>query len=211
MKLMSTSALPAWCGALLLALFAPLVLAESVAAKAKDPRQLVEGITQELFAQVREQKAKKTSDDAYFAQVKGTLEEVVNFPYIAANVMGKQAYDQASAAQRQQFLGVFRDGLVKSYAKGISGYADSEVKVVGVVPDARNDKRVTVNQEVDDKGTVHKLDYTLIQNKGGEWKLVNVTLNGVNLGMSFAGQFKAAMRKHSNDLDKVIASWLADA
>lgn len=209
MKLLSSSALAGVFGALLMVLVAPFSMAQPAAA-AKDPQVLVEGITQELFVLVREHNAKKISDDAYFTQVKGILNDVVNFPFIAAHVMGKQAFDQASATQRSQFVDVFRDGLVKSYAKGISGYADSEINVVGVVPDAKNDKRVTVHQEVSDKGTLHKLDYTLVQAKSGEWKLVNVTLNGVNLGVSFAGQFKAAMRKYGNDVDAVIANWLAD-
>jgi phospholipid transport system substrate-binding protein len=47
--------------------------------------------------------------------------------------------------------------------------------------------------------------------KSGDWKLINVVLNGVNLGQSFIGQFKASLKKYNGDIDKVIANWLADA
>ena len=174
------------------------------------PKVLVESVTQELFGLVKAQKANNTSDEVYFSQVKARLDEVVSFGFIAANVMGQQAFAKATPKQRQQFLDVFRDGLVRSYAKGIAGYADSEVKIVGVVADKKNPKRVNVHQEVVDKGTTYKLDYTMLQGKTGDWKLINVTLNGVNLGVSFASQFKSAMRKHNNDLDKVIAGWLEE-
>jgi phospholipid transport system substrate-binding protein len=100
--------------------------------------------------------------------------------------------------------------LVKSYAKGIAGYVDSKTSVVGVVPDKKNPKRVTVQQEVSYEGATHKLDYTMVQGKTNEWKLINVTLNGVNLGVSFQGQFKAYMRKYNNNLDQVIANWLSE-
>jgi phospholipid transport system substrate-binding protein len=61
------------------------------------------------------------------------------------------------------------------------------------------------------EGTSHKLDYTMVQGKSGEWKLINVVLNGVNLGQSFSGQFKAGLKKHGGDIDQVIANWLVDA
>ena len=66
-----------------------------------------------------------------------------------------------------------------------------------------------MDQEVSDKGATHKLSYTLKLNDAGEWKLINVVLNGVNLGESFTSQFDQAMIKNNKDVDKVIATWLA--
>ena len=42
----------------------------------------------------------------------------------------------------------------------------------------------------------------------GEWKLINIIINGVNLGITFRNQFYSLMKKE-NDLDKVIAEWVA--
>jgi len=183
----------------------------AVAPASDDPQVVVESVTQQLFALVKAKKASKQSDEKFFAQVEQELNDVVDFPFIAKHVMGVQAFGDANRDQRDKFLQVFRDGLVKSYAKGIAGYADSEVKVVGVVRDKRNPKRAAVHQEVSEKGTTHQLDYTMVQDDSGKWKLINVILNGVNLGSSFQGQFKAAMHKYNNNLDQVIANWLADA
>lgn len=176
----------------------------------KEPQVIVERVTQELFALVKAKKANNTADEAYYEQVKGTLDPVVNFSFIAAAVMGRQTFDGASAEQRAKFLDVFKNGLVRSYAKGIAGYVDSQIKVAGVIADKKNPKRVTVQQEVTYEGTTHKLDYTMVQGKSNDWKLINVTLNGVNLGVSFQGQFKSYMRKYNNNLDQVIANWLAE-
>ena len=177
----------------------------------QEPKVIVESVAQELFGLVKEKNAAKTADDIYFKQVEKVLDEVVNFPFIAASVMGKSAYSKATPAQRTQFLKVFKDGMVKSLAKGILGYADSKVTLAGVVTDPKNAKRVVVKQEVMAEGTSHKLDYTMVQGKSGEWKLINVVLNGVNLGQSFSGQFKAGLKKHGGDIDQVIANWLVDA
>jgi phospholipid transport system substrate-binding protein len=44
------------------------------------------------------------------------------------------------------------------------------------------------------------------KNREGEWKLINVVLNGINLGKTFRSQFMQAMKKQG-DLNQVIAEW----
>jgi phospholipid transport system substrate-binding protein len=191
-------------------LFSTSVMAQApVAAAAETPQAIVESVAQKLFGLVKAKNTEKTADDAYFKQVEGVLDGVVNFPFIAASVMGKETYAKATPAQREQFQKVFKDGMVKSLAKGVLGYADSKVAIAGV--SEIDPARVVVKQEVAAEGTTHKLDYTMQKAKTGEWKLINVVLNGVNLGQSFSGQFKAGLKKYNGDVDKVIANWLVDA
>lgn len=185
------------------------VMAQAPAAAAtQSPQVIVESVATQLFGLVKAKNAAKTADDVYFKQVESTLNDVVNFPYIAASVMGKATYAKATPAQREQFQKVFKDGMVKSLGKGVLGYADSKVTIVGV--NEVNATRHIVKQEVAIEGATHKLDYTMRKEKSGEWKLINVVLNGVNLGQSFSGQFKASLKKYNGDIDKVIANWLAD-
>ena len=174
----------------------------------QSPEVIVESVAQQLFDLVKAKNAAKTTDDAYYKQVQGALNGVVNFPFIAATVMGK-SFKQATPAQRQEFQRVFKDGMVKSLAKGVLGYADSKVTIAGV--NEVNPTRAGVKQEVAVEGASHKLDYTMRKEKSGEWKLINVVLNGVNLGQSFRGQFMSSLKKYNGDIDKVIANWLADA
>ncbi len=188
-------------------LFSASVMAQAPAA-AQSPQVIVESVAQKLFDLVKAKNAAKTADEAYYTQVEGALDQVVNFSFIAASVMGK-SYKQATPDQRQAFQKVFKDGMVKSLAKGVLGYADSKVTIAGV--NEVNPTRHIVKQEVAVEGAAHKLDYTMRKEKSGEWKLINVVLNGVNLGQSFSGQFKASLKKYNGDIDKVIANWLADA
>ena len=51
----------------------------------------------------------------------------------------------------------------------------------------------------------------MAQNNSGEWKLINVVLNGINLGKSFRDQFAQAMRQNDSNIDKVIATWAQQA
>ena len=178
---------------------------------AEEPKQVVEKVAKELFALADKKSQGKLTDEEYFTQTEAILDKVVAFRFIASNVMGQQIYKQSTPEQQEKFLKVFRSGLVKSYAKGIINYSKSEIKIVDVKTDPKKPGRATVLQEVKDKDATHQLSYSMVLDKTkDEWKLINVVLNGVNLGTSFQGQFKAAYKKNGNDLDKVIASWLAE-
>lgn len=187
----------------------PVMAAEDPAA---EPQALVERVASELFAVAKANAGAKATSEEYYAKVEEILERVVDFPFIARVVMGKKAGAEATPAQIERFAEVFKDGLVKSYAKGIAAYADSEMKFLPADVNPQRPDAVVVRQEVVDQGNVHQLAYSMRQNKKTkEWKLLNVTLNGVNLGESFRSQFNQAYLKQGGDIDKVINSWLSEA
>jgi phospholipid transport system substrate-binding protein len=185
-----------------------MVVAPLSSAAEKSPQVIVEQTTTELFATVKKHNAAGKVTDAYYTDIQKTLDSVVDFGFIAKAVMRKTA-KTATPEQTEKFTKVFKDGLIKTYAKGIANYADSQVKTIPVTLPA-DARRVTVDQEVSDKGNTHKLSYTLKLNDAGEWKLINVVLNGVNLGESFTSQFDQAMIKNDKNVDKVIETWLAN-
>jgi len=183
-----------------------MVVTPAALAAEKTPQAIVEQATVDMLATVKKHNAAGKKTDAYYADVQKTLEAVVDFPFIAKAVMRKSA-KTATPAQMEKFTAVFKSGLIKTYAKGIANYADSTIKTlpVSLAPDSRF---VNVDQEVSDKGSTHKLSYKL-RLDNGEWKLINVTLNGINLGESFTSQFDQAMIKNDKNIDKVIEAWLA--
>ncbi len=181
--------------------------AAAVAAQEKTPHQIIEQATKELFASVKKHNAAVKKSDEYYADITKTLDAVVDFPFIAKAVMRKSG-KTATPEQIEKFTAVFKSGLVKTYAKGIANYADSGVKTLPSSAEA-GARRLSVDQDVSEKNNVHRLSYTMAQNKAAEWKLINVVLNGVNLGDSFTSQFDQAMIKQANDIDKVIETWLS--
>lgn len=184
-----------------------MVMSHLATAAEKSPQAIVEQATSELFATVKKHNAAGKVTDAYYADIQKTLDTVVDFNFIAKAVMRKTA-KTATPEQIEKFTAVFKSGLIRTYAKGIANYSESNIKTLPVTMPA-DARRVSVDQEVLDKGATHKLSYTLKVNDAGEWKLINVVLNGVNLGESFTSQFDQAMIKNDKDIDKVIANWLA--
>jgi phospholipid transport system substrate-binding protein len=45
----------------------------------------------------------------------------------------------------------------------------------------------------------------------GQWKLINVKVNGINLGLQFRDKFRQDMAAQKGDIDKVIDGWNPEA
>ncbi|GAA5523962.1 hypothetical protein Maes01_00511 [Microbulbifer aestuariivivens] len=178
------------------------------ASAAQNPYTVIEGVSQELLGVIRSNSEYLNSDSQrYYNAVERVLDPVVDFDFIARGVMGGYA-KQATPAQQARFASAFRRDLVATFARGVASFGDMDVRVVnpGSMPQGN---RVNVLQEVRSNEGLTKVSYTLVRNRAGQWKLINVILNGVNLGKTFRSQFSQAMQTHG-DIDKVIANWSAD-
>ena len=50
----------------------------------------------------------------------------------------------------------------------------------------------------------------MARKKTGEWMVVNVVINGINLGKTFRNQFVQSAQRSGGDIDQVIDGWLSD-
>ena len=49
------------------------------------------------------------------------------------------------------------------------------------------------------------------KNKSGDWLIINIIVNGVNLGLTFRNQFQALAKEHNENIDETIKHWTSDA
>ncbi len=189
----------------------PAASTEAAAANASTAHSVVEQVTTNLVSVVRsERKLLDTDPEVYFAKVKSVLEPVVDFGYIARNVMGPHG-KAATPEQRKRFEETFKDSLVETYAKGMANYVDLDIKVLPPSKDVSGERRVGVVQEITGPDGTNRVSYTMAQNREGEWKLINMVLNGVNLGKTFRNQFVQAVKQNDGNIDAVINTWSAES
>jgi len=171
---------------------------------------IVQDVQDQLLTTIRDDaNIVEADEEAYFSKVQVILAPVVDFSYIARGVMGGYA-KQASSEQRERFSEVFKYGLVSTYAKGMASYADRQIAIVPPKTEIGGRKSISVAQEIRGPDGVNRVSYTMKLNREGDWKLVNVVLNGINLGITFRTQFYQAMKKSSGNMDLVIADWSAE-
>lgn len=140
------------------------------------------------------------------ALVDSNLDQVADFRYIGASVMGNY-FRNASPEQRRRFVDVFRQTLIDTYARGLVTFDYEELRVLDSQQAQRYDDQASVAMEVvASNGQVYPVSYSL-RLSNGEWRVVNVIVNGINLGLTFRNQFDQAMRDNNRDYDAVIDGW----
>ncbi len=173
--------------------------------------ELVATVADDLKQVVQDNQASiEGRPEIYFRAIEQVLDPVVDFSYIVRGVMGRHG-KQATPAQRRQFAQVFKRSLVATYAKGMASYADQDIVILPPNGDISGQRRVSVRQEVRSEGGVSHVSFSMRLNKQGQWKLVNVVLDGINLGRLLRNQFFEAVNKNEGDIDKVIANWSSEA
>ncbi|SHF50761.1 phospholipid transport system substrate-binding protein [Modicisalibacter ilicicola DSM 19980] len=139
------------------------------------------------------------------ALVDENLEGVADFRYIGASVMGRY-FRNATPEQRSRFVETFRNTLIDTYAKGLVTFDYRELRVLESQGVGSGDQASVDMEVVASDGQVYPVSYSL-RRHDGQWKVVNVIVNGINLGLTFRNQFDQAMRENNRDYDAVIDNW----
>jgi phospholipid transport system substrate-binding protein len=189
--------------------------------KQAEAHSVVEQATRQVLTVVQEADAYAEQDpERYYNEIQGILDPVVDFRGFARSVMGPYATseryrsldDSGKAQLRNQldrFTEVMREGLVRTYGKGLLAFGGSRIEVIVPEGGSLNGSLVTVKQLVySDEPEPYVLLYQMGRNKSGEWKLRNIIIESVNLGEIYRSQFESSARKYDGDLDNVIDNWI---
>lgn len=175
-----------------------------------NPHEFIDSKAQEMVQVLQENSELFYSDkDAYENKIKVIFEPIIDFRRVSALVMGKKYYVAATKDQRSQFIEVFKNSLLDTYSETLAQWQDQ--KIVTYFPDNLEfEKQVNVKQNLFTSSSVYPIKYT-VRKDGDEWKIINIVVNGVNLGLTFRNQFRALADSHDGDINQTIASWVSDA
>ena len=181
---------------------------------------LVKAATDEVMAVVRDAEDYAEEDpERYYSEVMAVLDPVVDFRGFARGVMGPYAtrdrYRSLDEAGREKLRGqldkfteVMRDGLVRTYSKGLLAFGGSRLELTDEGDEAAGERRATVRQLIYSEQTEpYVVLYQMGKDRSGAWKLRNMIIESVNLGEVYRSQFEASARRLEGDLDAVIDSW----
>lgn len=173
----------------------------------QSPQQLIEDNVAALMQKLEGRKDYYAQhEEALESLVDASLDDVADFHYIAASVMGRY-FRVATPEQRSRFVDVFRETLIDTYAQGLVTFDYRDIRVLEGNDERRYENQASVEMEVvSTNGEVYPVEYTL-HRRDGEWRVINVIVNGINLGLTFRNQFDQAMRDHNRDIDAVIDGW----
>ena len=146
--------------------------------------------------------------DKFIDSISEVLTPLFDFTRISRNVMGKY-YKESNTQQRKSFERVFRKSLLSTYGKTLAEFKDEQINVLPEKEKSSNSKRAKIQLEIITQSKVYPALYSMYLDKNSKWKVINIIVNGVNLGLTFRNQFYVLMKSHNNDIDKVIEEWVA--
>lgn len=162
-----------------------------------DPQALVEDTTKQVLAAISAAKQELTDNPGRIYPLIGKiLLPRFDFNQISRLVLGKH-WKQATKEQKKSFIKEFRELMVRTYATALLNYSGQKIKFLPMQVKA-NARKVKVKTKVRDEGAralAVPIDYSLYLRKGN-WKVYDVTIDGVSLVSTYRTNFASQIRRH---------------
>ena len=178
-------------------------------AQTNAPHELIRATSDQLIVVIKEGKGYFGKDpDRFYKSVQDLLEPVIDFDSFSKGVMAAN-YKRATPAQRDRFKETFKYGLIHTYAKALLNYGDEKIEVLPPSKPSREPDRDSVTMNVWSEGKAYPVEYSMHLDDDGKWRMGNIIINGINIGLTYRNQFATQMSAPENggDVDKVIDAW----
>lgn len=175
----------------------------------EEASQTMARVTDQMLVLVTDPEMRKPeSIDPLMQQVDSVMADIVDYDYIGKSVMGKFVR-RASDEEIQRFSDVFKNTILRTFAKAVSGFEFNGYSMVPPAADSPEPDKQIVSVDLSAaNGQTYSLVYYMVREPRG-WVLVNVLVDGINLRVTFRNQFANLMEQHSS-ISEVIDRW-ADA
>ena len=178
------------------------IVSLTVYASAEDALVIVRTTSDKVIERLT---AQKKDLEQHPENLYGLIDELVvphfDFPIMSRWVLGKQ-WNSTTPEKQQEFIEQFKTLLVRTYAKALLEYSGQDI--VYLPPESNpNSNLVIVKTEVAGDGSAHNIPINYrMHTSGGNWKVIDIAIDGVSLVGTYRGEFSSEIRK--NGLDSLI-------
>jgi phospholipid transport system substrate-binding protein len=164
------------------------------------PEQLVRSTADVILSEIKKNREVYSKD--YAKLYKMADEKVLphfDFRRMSQWVLGRSWRD-ATPEQRERFVAAFRDLLVRTYSTALLNYKDQEIIYLPVPVQAGSDEAL-VKTEVKQGGGQPNIPihYSFFKNRDGQWKVYDVTIEGVSLVTNYRSVYATKIREKGID------------
>ncbi len=185
-----------------------LILGTPAVRAAVSPEQLVHQTTNQILETIkahREMYAKH--HDKLYQLAEEKVLPYFDFVRMSQWVLGRN-WRTASQEQRTRFVTLFRDLLVRTYSTALLQYTDQKIIYLPVNA-APGSTQMLVRTEVQQSGGAPDIPiyYSFYKNRSGDWKVYDVSIDGVSLVTNYRSVYAEKIRREGMDalLDSLSA------
>ena len=192
-----------------------ILITSSYLSSEENPYNFIDVNAQKMVVVLKENKLLFTEDrELYEQKIKEIFEPMIDFRRVAATVMGKKYYLASSKEQRSEFVDIFKDSLLDTYAETLAQWENQTITTIfplNMEDQSYELKNIEVQQTLNTGSSEYPISYKLRKNKDNSWSIVNIIVNGVNLGLTFRNQFQALASNNNGDIEATLKGWVSDA
>jgi phospholipid transport system substrate-binding protein len=173
-----------------------LLTAAATALYAGAPTDQVRATTDRIIAIVADPALKGSAQaDTRRQRIRAEIDSRFDWEAMGALAIGSH-WDGRTPEEKREFLQLFASLLERSYLGRIEGYAGERVSYVGEdgAADGTAGVRVAITTT---QQTEIPVEYRLRASPEGEWRVVDIRIEGVSLVQNYQAQFAAILKKDS--------------
>lgn len=179
-----------------------LTLAWATAVAEDTAQQVVEKTVTDIAAQIEARRPELTANKReLYALIDRELLPKFDTEYAGRLVLGK-SWRTATPEQRQRFVDVFYNFLLRSYATAVLKFDQTKIRVFPARVPPRDGRTVVETEMRMPDGSLVPVHYAMHSTPGG-WKAYDVRIEGVSYVQNYRNQFNAEVA--ARGIDALIA------
>ena len=173
------------------------VFATPASAGKGDASVFLENLAQEAIAVMSDRTISEETRERAFRNL---IHRGFDFPKVSRFVLGRH-WRTAAPAERAEFMRLFADFIVGTYAQRLGGYSGERLQIVDERTINRNGVQVSSRIERPGKTSVNVA--WRLSRRDGEWRIVDVVVEGVSLAIVQRAEFDAALSDFAASLESL--------
>ena len=142
------------------------------------------------------------SDAEREKRFRGLLNENFDVPSIARFVLGLY-WPRATEAQRTEYMRLFEDFIVKSYAKRFADYSGENFKTGNVTKVTNTDAVVSSIIRANEAAPPARVDWR-VRAEESHYKIVDVMVEGISMSVTHRDEFAAVIRNNGGTVEGLL-------
>lgn len=178
-------------------LFTLSLVCSQLAWSQASPVPMLESSANQIIQTLKQNQATlKQNHQIVYQAIERYLLPNVDVNGMSRSVLGRLAWNKATAAERKEFTQAFTELVIRTYASPLAEYSGETVKFAPY-RDSENSRFTRVNSVISrSNGQRIPLSYNLVS-KDGQWKIYDLSVEGVSLLQSFRSQFGQVLQSSS--------------
>lgn len=142
--------------------------------------------------------------EKFKTRLKNIWEPMVDVGLVSRLILSK-AYADATPEQIVAFEEQTKKLLLDTYVTTLLEFEDYNLETNDEIKINKRTYEVSVKFLSSSDSFITK--FSVYKNKLGEYKIINIIIDGINLGLTFRNQFQDNLANNNMDLDKAIETW----